>query len=328
MSTNPNALFQFETSKREQCKASILIEGLTGKGKSGLALVLGYALAKNDWKKVFSIDTENRSLRLFSDIDCTSGGKFEGNQLADFMPELGYRPSNYVRFKEAALNAGAEVVINDSISHAWQYQGGLLDMINDLKKDNSRYQKDSYAAWGDETIVREKQTLFQLFRDSRCHVISTVRVKEKMEYDKTPDGKTILVSLGEQEIMQADVKYEPDLVLHMVRPGKVKATEVKYPIARVVKSRYAILEEGQQYEFTPDLCNQIREYLEEGTSPEELLEKQKTAVIVGIKAFLDENPTQKPFWKTIKENHDLDSKEKLENIPLPLLREMFATLAL
>ena len=34
----------FQKLKREACKASIMIEGLTGKGKSGLALMLAMVL--------------------------------------------------------------------------------------------------------------------------------------------------------------------------------------------------------------------------------------------------------------------------------------------
>ena len=64
-----NPLFQFEEATREQSKASILIEGLSGKGKSGLALLLGYYLAGKDFSKVFDIDTENNSVNLFVGIE-------------------------------------------------------------------------------------------------------------------------------------------------------------------------------------------------------------------------------------------------------------------
>ena len=256
MSANP--LFQFSEATREQSKASILIEGLSGKGKSGLALLLGYYLANKDWTKVFDIDTENNSVNLFAGITSSAGMPFGQFQHGNFTPDLKYKPSNYQAFKEAALAAGAEVVINDSISHAWTYEGGILDMIAELKKTNKRYERDSYAAWGDDSIVSEKQKLFQLFRDHRCHMIATVRVKEKMEYQLNPaTGKNEMVSLGDQEIMQADVKYEPDLVLHMVEPGRAMGKEIIHPKARVVKSRYVILKEGDIYEFTPSLCQDI-----------------------------------------------------------------------
>lgn len=320
-----NPLFQFTEATRAESKASILIEGLSGKGKSGLALQIGYFLAKKDWSKVFDIDTENNSVNLFTDIDCSAGMKFAGFKHGNFTPDMKYKPSHYEMFKEAALQAGAEVVINDSVSHAWSYEGGVLDILAELKKNNNRYQRDSYAAWGDEQVVQEKQKLYQLFRDHRCHVISTVRVKEKMEYDRDENGKAVLTSLGEQEIMQADVKYEPDLVLHMVSPGKVKGKELIPPKARVIKSRYVILNEGETYEFTASLCEQLAEYLGEGTSPEELLEKQRQEYIKGIASFLDNNKSKVNVWNILKEDAGLKDV-KLEDMSLDQLKPLFITL--
>lgn len=323
-----NPLFQFEEVTREQSKASILIEGLSGKGKSGLALLLGYYLAGKDFSKVFDIDTENNSVNLFAGIDSSGGMKFQGFMHGKFTPDLKYKPSHYEDFKEFAISKGAKVVINDSISHAWTYEGGILDRVAELKKQNTRYQKDSYAAWGDDEIVQEKQKLMQLFRDARVHMIATVRVKEKMEYQYNAEkNRNELVSLGEQEIMQADVKYEPDLVLHMIEPGRATGKEIKHPKAKVVKSRYVILREGEEYEFTPSLCEDIAKYLEEGTSPEEILEKQRQEYIVGIRNFLDGHQTKVNVWNVLKEDRGYKDV-KLEDIPLDDLKAMFITLTI
>lgn len=321
-----NPMFNFSTVSREQSKASILIEGLSGKGKSGLALLLGHYLSGN-WEDVFVIDTENNSVQLFADINSSAGMKFENFKVGNFTPDMKYKPSNYALFKEAALQAGAKVVINDSISHAWSYEGGILDRISELKKTNKRYERDSYAAWGDDEIVSEKQKLYQLFRDHRCHVISTVRVKEKMEYDKDDNGKTILRSLGEQEIMQADIKYEPDLVLQMVSAGRATGDTIKHPVAKVIKSRYVILEEGETYEFTPALCMQIKAYLEEGTSPEELLEKQRLEYVEYIKEYLDAHPNAVAIWKVAKEDAGFKDTP-LTEMPLKALKPIFIKLTI
>ena len=323
-----NPLFQFEEATREQSKASILIEGLSGKGKSGLALLLGYYLAGKDFSKVFDIDTENNSVNLFVGIDSSGGMKFQGFKHGKFTPDMKYKPSHYEEFKEYAISQGAKVVINDSISHAWSYEGGILDMLAELKKTNKRYQSDSYAAWGDDEIVQEKQKLMQLFRDSRCHMIATVRVKEKMEYQfNAQKNKSELVSLGEQEIMQADVKYEPDLVLHMIEPGRCSGKTIKHPKARVVKSRYVILKEGEEYEFTPSLCEDIANYLEEGTSPEEILEKQRKEYVKGISTFLDGHKTKVNVWNVLKEDRGYKDIPITE-IPLDDLKAMFITLTI
>lgn len=321
-----NPLFTFQTATREQSKASILIEGLSGKGKSGLALILAYYLAGEDWTKVFDIDTENNSANLFAGINSSAGVPFGEFQHGNFTPDLKYKPSNYLEFKELALSAGAEVIINDSISHAWSYEGGILDRLAELKKTNKRYEKDSYAAWGDDEIMAEKQKLFQLFRDSRCHMIATVRVKEKMEYQfNEAKGKNEMVSLGEQEIMQADVKYEPDLVLHMVEPGNAAGKKPVHPKARVVKSRYVILQEGETYEFTPSLCKDIVAYLNEGTSPAEILERQRKEYVTGITEFLDSHQSKVNVWNVIKE--DAGYKDTpLTELPLDVLKALFIKL--
>lgn len=318
-----NPTFSFSVVKRTQCKASILIEGLSGKGKSGLALVLAKALAPSGWDGVYDIDTENGSIKLYDGIDCSSGGVFENFHVAEFTPEIGFKPTNYIAFRNAAIEAGAEVLIQDSISHAWSYSGGILDMVAEKKKSSARYQKDSYAAWGDEEIVKEKQLLMEMFRDTRCHVISTVRVKEKMEYDKDENGKTVLVSLGEQEIMQNDVKYEPDLVLRMVEPG----SKSKAPKAYVVKSRYKILEVDQTYEFTAALCEQLRKYLEEGANPADLLEEQRQEYIKGVTEYLNTHPTAVAVWDMLKKDAGFADK-KLKEIDLEALKKLFNKLTL
>ena len=59
---------KFRKATRQKLKASIMIEGLQGSGKSGLALILAKALTE-DWDKIYAIDTENRSLDLFQGIN-------------------------------------------------------------------------------------------------------------------------------------------------------------------------------------------------------------------------------------------------------------------
>ena len=93
--TQQNPIFKFEDAERIQCKASIMIEGLSGSGKSGLALIIGFALT-GDWTKVYDIDTENKSVQLFRGIGSSSGGEFGKFKVAEFTADIGYKPSNYL----------------------------------------------------------------------------------------------------------------------------------------------------------------------------------------------------------------------------------------
>ena len=322
MATKNNPTFSFEDATRTACKASIMIEGLPGRGKTGLALMMGYILSDEDWSKVFHVDTENSSARLFVDIDASMGGKFGKFKVADFTEEIGFKPSNYLAYRQAAVNAGAKAVIFDSISHAWNYKGGVLDLVSQAKASNSRYAKDSYAAWGDETVVKEKNELLELIRTSKAHMITTVRVKEKMEYEVGPDGKNKLVSLGEQQIQQADLKYEPDLVLQMQKAGSNRNGVITHPIALCTKSRYAIFAEGETYEFTPELIKQLKAYLEEGVDPEELLQKQKDEYLNALKQYFTEKPAAKQIWDIMKKDAGF-AEVQAKDIPLSDLKQLY-----
>lgn len=322
-----NPMFKFEEAQRTQCKASIMIEGLPGKGKTGLALLIGYYLSGQDWKKVFHIDTENKSANLFVDIPASDGQKFGHFKVGQLTSDIGFKPTNFIAFREAAIKAGAEVVIKDSISHAWQYKGGVLDILNDAKAKDARYAKDSYAAWGDPEVVKEKNELLNLIRDHRTHVITTVRVKEKMEYIRDDEGKMKLQSLGEQQIQQGDLKYEPDLVLQMQSPGSNKGTVIKHPVALCTKSRYAIFEEGQEYEFTPELLKQLKDYLEEGVDPETLLAQQKEEYVKAVTDYLTKHSAAKTVWNELKKQEGYDGV-KLSELPLDVIKRLYVKITM
>ena len=316
---------QFEDAQRVQCKASIEFEGLSGTGKSGAAMLTAKILAGDDWKSVYALDTENRSLRLLVGTPCSDGSKYGSFKVAELTPEIGYAPSNYLAIREAAIQAGAKVFVQDSISHAWQYKGGVLDKVSEARTSgNKLYAKDSYAAWGDPEVIAEKNKLLEIIRDERVHVISTVRVKEKMEYTKDAEGKTKLESLGEQQIQQGDLKYEPDLVLHMLRPGSNRNGKIEHPRVRVIKTRYAFLEKDEEYDWTPELIMQLKQYLEEGVDPETIFEQQRQEYISGVKDIIT-NPSKKAIAQVIKDDLGY-SETKLAEMPLKAIKEMYIRL--
>lgn len=323
----------FTLVSREACKASIMIEGLTGKGKSGLALMLAYGLEggfsegppENAWQKIFAIDAENRSLNLFVGIPGSWGenfGQFYGYQLSSLE---GYAPSNYLTLREAAVKMGAGTVIKDSITHMWTAQGGVLDLVNKAKADNPRL--DNYRVWGTPEVSSEKQKLIDTIRSYDCHVITTVRVKEKfdMQYDEAKKANAV-VSLGEQQLQQDGLKYEPDLVLKMVSPGSGNPGSERHPKATVIKSRYAILSEGEDYVFTPELCDQLRAYLAVGVDVTDLLEMQRQDYIKAVTEVLDSNSGAKAIWATLKQDAGV-ADQQLVDIPLPVLKGLYSQIA-
>lgn len=306
----------FRKAARQKLKASIMIEGLQGSGKSGLALLIARALT-NDWDKIYAIDTENKSLDLFQGIKMNTGDTFGDFNKVDLTMADGYAPSNYLALRDAAVSAGADVIIMDSISHMWNRKGGLLDLVAEAQASGL----DNYRSWGTDKNRKEKELLSDLVRCSDAHMITTVRTKEKfgMEFDETK-GKNKVVSLGEQQVQQDGLKYEPDLVLRMVSPGNMDGTN---PVVEVLKSRYAILRTGDEYEITAELLGQLRGYLEEGVDPEEIFKAQREEVIKQIKEYCN-NATRKSVWKSLKESSGFDGK--LEDMPLDLMKDLYRRL--
>ena len=310
---------KFTKATRKQAKASVMIEGLQGRGKSGLALSMAYVLAGKNWDDIYAVDAENKSLSLFVNnplsVDKNKVGPFNVLELSN---ETGYKPSVYAAARDCAVENHGKVIINDSATHMWQQKGGVLDMVNEVKKTC----RDKYAVWGEPQIVAEKQCIIDLMRSPYIHVINTVRMKEKMVYSTDDSGKTTLDKLGEQPIMMPDIAYEPDLVLTMVKAG----TADDAPIAKVDKSRYSIFVPGETYVFTQALLEQFRDYLNEGVDPEEIFEAQRKEYVGIITELLDGDESLKKLWGPLKTKEGCKNM-KLEEIPLPKLKELLAMIS-
>ena len=306
---------EFSDVTRAQSKASIVIQGLSGRGKSGLALMIGYVLAGEDWTKVYALDTENRSLNLFEGIATHLGDRFGRFKKFDLLRVHGFKPSHYIAAKQAAIANGAAVFVQDSISHAWNGADGVLQMVS--KKESESNKLNKYNVWGDPEIVFEKDSIFEMIRDPEIHMVSTVRLKEKFEL---ADGK--VTSLGEQQIQMPDLKYEPDLVLDMVQSGN---TTGRAPVAKVIKSRYAIFAEGETYEFTKEVLEQLRDYLLEGADPAIIMEQQRQEFISTVKSVLDSSKSKQTLWTVFKEELGV-ANVPLEEMSLDIVRKLLSRL--
>ena len=306
-------------AQRYKVKASIMIEGLTGSGKTGLALCIAHALSGKEWEKVGMIDTENRSADLIVGQEAHVGEAFGEFLKVDLTDDEGYAPINYLAAAKALNENGCEAIIFDSTTHAWARTGGVLDLVT--KAESQQKSSNKFIAWNTPEVVLNKNALFEMIRNQRYHIITTVRVKEKFGMELGDDGRNKVKSLGEQQIQTEGLKYEPDLVLSMVAAG----TPDKAPVARVVKSRYPMLKLDETYSFTPALIEQIRIFLEEGADPKILLEQQKEEYITAVKQYCTQRPNQKAIWDIIKKESGFENVN-IKDIPLQNLKVMYVQL--
>ena len=276
---------------REKVKAAIGLDGLSGDGKSGLMLEIQHVLEPN-WSKIHNTDTENRSLSLYVGMTLQSGDVVGQFQHAKMDKTTGYSPFNYEFFRDDAKKKGCTVCGMDSYTHMWYREGGVLATVNSLNAKNSKVNK--YTAWGEPDVVDGKNLIFDLIRDKDVHVVSTIRIKDDYLIEQGERGMTIK-NVGMKQMQSDGLQYEFDLLLRMIRPADA---ERDVPArCEVLKSRYEIFHKGEEYDITPELLKNLKEYLEEGTSRAELDEKLRVELAVGLRERILKNNTVKQIIK-------------------------------
>jgi len=188
--------FKFEKATKKKLKARLAIDGPSGSGKTYTALVAATALAQGG--RIAVIDTEHGSASLYSD-------KFTFDVLELNPP---FSPEVYKAALKAAEEAGYEVVVIDSLSHAWEGEGGALDMAD--AATHRQASKNSYTAWREVTPIH--RAMVEAILQSQAHIVATMRSKMEYVQEKDARDKTIIRKVGMAPIQRAGMEYEFTLV--------------------------------------------------------------------------------------------------------------------
>jgi len=195
---------------RKKAKLRLAIASPSGGGKTMSALLLAYGMMKEAyptlaneqiWDKIGVVDTEEGSAELYVGVEK------HGVRIGDFnyiRISNNYDPVHYVNAIHAFEQAGAEVIILDSLSHAWAAQGGLLDKQNKLAEADKN--KNSYTAW--RTITPQHDAFVAAMLQSPCHIIGTLRSKTEYAMQLGVNGKQQVVKLGMAPVQREGLIYE------------------------------------------------------------------------------------------------------------------------
>lgn len=190
----------FQKAVKEQVKLRLAIDGLAGSGKSYSALAIASHMARmmreagHGEGRIAVIDSERGSASLYAD-------KFDFD-----VAELdSFSPMAYVDKIRDAEAAGYDIIIADSISHAWAGKDGALD-----QKDKAAERKGNlWTAWRD--VTPKHNALVDAMLQCRAHFIATMRVK--MEHvQEVVNGKTEIVKKGLASIQREGMDYEFTIV--------------------------------------------------------------------------------------------------------------------
>lgn len=204
----------FQKAERKKAKLRLAIEGPSGSGKTYSALLVARGVVGKKGK-IAVIDTERGSADLYCDLT-----PFDSTQ---FTPP--FSPEKYIAAIKEAEKQGYDAIVIDSLSHAWNAEGGILSLHDKAVKASRS--GNSFMAWKDVTPVHNR--LVDAILGANIHVIVTMRTKTEYSQEKDEKGKTQIKKVGTAPIQREGIEYEFTLVLdvnqdHIASASKDRTT--------------------------------------------------------------------------------------------------------
>lgn len=285
---------------RAKMKVPIMLMGASGSGKTVSALLIAKGIVwemfpdlsdDEKWEKIAVIDTEHSRSTLYA------GMTIKEQEIGSFLHydlEAPFTPQRYKAAFMECKQAGCEVIIVDSITHAWSGEGGVLDKVNALGGKFSDWNK----------VKPDENELLSIFLDTDVHVIACVRSKQGYELTTLDTGKLQIEKVGLKAEQKDSLEYEFAITFQLYQNHTAEAMKDN---SNSFDERFIITEETGK---------QIYEWAEEGIDIKALERKKKADTISQIKQLAD-----------LSENHQKlleDIRFKMNGIEL----EEFAQVAL
>lgn len=240
----------FETVTRQKSKLRMGLVGTSGSGKTLGALYIAYGITA-DWSRIALIDTEHERGRFYAnrtDLEIPTGSFLYQSLTAPYSPE------KYIAYvQEAAAAVGPDgVIIVDSFSHAWDNEGGVLDIKNEIAKTQKN--GNSFSAWDEAGKVQNN--LINAVLSVNAHTIVTMRAKMAYAMETDERGKTRPVKIGLAPVQRENAEYEFDVVMNISRDHTA------------VTSKDTTFLDTFSGVITPEIGKQLHEWLDNGVEPE------------------------------------------------------------
>lgn len=190
----------FKKATRESAKLRLALTGPAGSGKTYSSLQIASGLGG----RIAMIDTERGSGALYANI-CD----YDVLRL-----DPPFEPKKFLKGINAAEDAGYNVIIIDSLSHAWAGEGGILTIHDRVAKAV----RNNFDAWRE--VTPQHNELVDAILSSTCHIIVTMRTKTGYEVI-TENGKTKVSKVGLAPIQREGLEYEFTCVMDLSIEGHV-----------------------------------------------------------------------------------------------------------
>lgn len=202
----------FTKAVKRAAKLRMALSGPSGAGKTYTALMLARELAKGG--SVAVIDTERGSASKYADLF-----DFDVLELDSFAPQ------KYIEAIRAAAAEGYAVVVIDSLSHAWNGTGGILEQVEQIGK--RKYNGNSFKAWGD--IKPIENALIEAITGTPLHILATMRSKTEYVVEQNERGKATPRKVGTAPIQRDGFEYEFDVFGEMTPDNELIIQKTRCP---------------------------------------------------------------------------------------------------
>ena len=190
--------FTFKKATKLEAKGRIALTGPSGAGKTLTALKFARVLA-GPTGRIAVIDTEKGSASKYSD-------KFD----FDVLELTSFAPLTYVEAIHAAEAEGYDVIVVDSLTHAWSGKDGAMEQVDKIKARSRGGDGNGFTAWKDVTPMHN--ALIDAMTGSTAHVVATMRSKMEYVIEEDSRGKKVPRKVGMAPEQRAGMEYEFDLV--------------------------------------------------------------------------------------------------------------------
>lgn len=285
-------MFEIKKAERKGACVTISLAGESGSGKTYSALRLARGLVGPNGK-IGVIDTEQKRASLYADC-------FGGFDVIDLKPP--FSPERYAEAIDTFKKAGYNAVVIDSMSHEWESEGGILNMVE-------KSGRKDIGAWKEPKA--KHRALMNKIVNSGMHLILCYRVKYEMVEQVINGRKTMAKSTEPTIVQEPNSLY--DITCEVILDQKKVKTITKCP-------------EGIEFCFKPDhqlteqdgadviewLSSRQRDkdsIIEEGKK-----QKDKATWFKGLNKF--ENYLARKYASEIKSEPVVEQTSKFENVEL------------
>ena len=242
---------EFKRATKTQSRLRAALFGPSGAGKTFSALRIASGLGG----AIAVIDTERGSASKYA-----SHFSFDVLDL----PKAHRDIDGYCAAIDAAAQAGYQVLVIDSLTHAWQE---LLSEVERLA--SAKYRGNTWSAWSEGTP--KQRQLIDAILDFPGHVLATMRSKTEWTTETTSGGKSAPKRVGLAPEQGKGIEYEFDVLIELSTDH----------VASIIKDRTGKFQDATITKPGEDFGQQLAAWLLDGAPDVEAAKARIKATVGG-----------------------------------------------